>query len=65
MAIIWDSKRELSDFSGGGRRKKQIKDKEMRQLIHCRTGKINISEKEKSILGWKGKYNLCCHKRVQ
>lgn len=63
MAIIWELKRELSDFPGG--KKRQIKDKEMRQLIHCRTGKINISEKEKSILGWKGKYNLCCHKRVQ
>ena len=35
-----------------------------RQLLHCRIGKINISEK-KSILGWKGKNNLCRHKRVQ
>lgn len=58
-------KKRIVRFSRGGVKKRQIKDKEMRQLIHCRTGKINISEKEKSILGWKGKYNLCCHKRVQ
>lgn len=58
-------KKRIVRFSRGEVKKRQIKDKEMRQLIHCRTGKINISEKEKSILGWKGKYNLCCHKRVQ
>ncbi len=58
--------KKIVRFFGEGVEEKKIKS-EIKRGNYYIVGleKLIYQRKKKSILGWKGKYNLCCHKRVQ